>query len=75
MLRSLINEKENFSAVETLSLSLLLLFHYDRVVIKSHCNYSFVIWRSDTLIGRHITDNKTLTGQVWDLTPVYDYEN
>lgn len=45
------------------------------MVIKSHRNYGFVIYKRDTLIGGHIFDNNTLKGRVWNLAHVYDDEN
>lgn len=46
-----------------------------QVVIKSHHNYGFVIYKRDTLIGRHIPDNNTLKGRVWNLARVCDDGN
>lgn len=46
-----------------------------QVVIKSHRNYAFVIYKRDTLIGRHIPDNNTLKWRVWSLARVYDDGN
>lgn len=46
-----------------------------QVVIKSHPNYGFVIYKRDTLIGCYIPDNNIWKGRVWNLARVYNDEN
>lgn len=69
------DENVNRSAVGTVIIIFIITISTRQVVIKSHPNYGFVIYKCDTLIGCHILDNNTLKGCVWNLAHVYDDEN